>query len=464
MILKGGSRRGANDLALHLTNEVDNERVVVAEMRGMVADNLYDGFREWELICDQTQAKEPFYSLSINPDPNQRDWSDGEWQRAIAHIEDRLGLSGQPRAVIFHEKKGEDGKIRRHAHVVWSRIKYENGKFKAVHMGQDYYKLKTCARELAKEFELELPKGIKTDNLSKQNKNGEIENYDFAKSHGKGRDPQTAADRKKRITSIWHESEDAEAFCEALRRAGYVVAQGDRRAFVVVDQECGIHALARQIAGVSTKELKHRLGNADAYPSIEQAMDEIRIRAKDAPSIKDDTSKQRVDLSKEQRLLQKLRRMAQRVDQLNASRQARLRKERSETKERHKQEIQVLQRQRRAKETKVLRARHEKKPEGIAMQLRVIFGYEMVLQWQHHRQDKKREKLFEKERQYLKNHHEAEITRLERKAARLRKQETREAQTLNRLSKRLGKQGVEKTIRQHERREEKSQGLRLSYA
>ncbi|GJL93854.1 MAG: hypothetical protein DHS20C05_02590 [Hyphococcus sp.] len=463
MILKGGSRRGANDLALHLTNEVDNERVVIAEVRGMVADNLYDGFREWELICDQTQAKEPFYSLSINPDPNQREWSEAEWQRAIAHIEDRLGLSGQPRAVIFHEKEGEDGKIRRHAHVVWSRIKFENGKFKAVHMGQDYYKLKTCARELAKEFGIDLPKGIKTDSLPAREKNDEVVHYDLAKSHGKGRDPISAADRKKHITKIWHESEGAEAFCEALRRAGYVVAQGERRAFVVVDQESGIHALARQIAGVSIKEVKHRLGNADAYPSIEQAMDEIRICAKDASCIKGDTSKQRVDLSKEQRLLQKLRRMAQRANQLNASRQAKLGKERIEIAERHKQERQALQRQLRAKETKVLRVRHKKKPEGIAMQLRVIFGYEMLLQWQHHRQDKKREKLFEKERHYLKSRHEVELQRLERKAHRLRKLEIREAQTLNRLTKRLGNEGVDKNIRQEQRREEKSHGVSLSY-
>lgn len=467
MILKGSQRRGANDLALHLSNEVDNERVVIHEMRGMVADNLYDGFREWELICDQTQAKEPFYNLSINPDPNQRDWTDKEWQKAIDHIEEKLGLSDQPRAVIFHEKEGEDGLMRRHAHVVWSRIKYENGKFKAVHMGQDYYKLKTCARELAKEFRLELPSGlnqpIKTDSLNNTHPKGGNDNYDFAKSHGKGCDPQSVADRKKHITKIWNETDSAKESCDALRKTGYVVAQGERCAFVVVDQEGGIHALARQIAGVSTKALKHRLGNADAYPSVEQAMEEIRIRAKDAPGIERDTSKQRIDLNKEQKLLQKLRRMAKRADQLNDSRQKKLNSERKETTERQKLEWVALKRKQRAATSRILRERYNKKPEGLTRQLRVMFGYEMLLQWKHHRQDVRQEKAFATTQGLMKARHVMERQRLVRKKEQLRKQEIREAQTLKRYCKRLGKEAADISLRQQQSKNQNSQGLRLSY-
>jgi MobA/VirD2-like, nuclease domain len=460
VILKGGSRRGANDLALHLSNEVDNERVVVAEIRGMVADNLYDGFREWELICDQTQAKEPFYSLSINPDPNQRGWTDEEWQKAIDTIENKLGLTNQPRAVIFHEKEGEDGKIRRHCHVVWSRIKHENGKFKAIHMGQDYYKLKTCARELAKEFGLELPRGLNPENEKTKNAN---DNYDFAKSHGKGCDTQSAAERKKRITKIWRETQDAETFCNAMANAGYIVARGDRRAFVVVDREGGIHGLARQIAGVNAKQVKHRLGNADAYPNIEQAMDEIRIRAKDAPGIKNDASKQRVDLTNEQRLLKKLRRMAKRADQLNDARQKNWESEHKETTERQKLEWVELKRKQRAKTSIVLRDRYNKKPEGVMKRLRLVFGYEMLLRWKHHRQDVRQEKAFATAQALVKSRHAMERQRLDRKKERLRKQEIREAQTLNRYCKRLGKEATDIILRQQQSKNQNSQGLRLSY-
>ena len=40
-----------------------------------------------------------------------------DFEEAMNSIEQRLGLEGQPRAIVFHEKEG-----RRHAHCVWSRV------------------------------------------------------------------------------------------------------------------------------------------------------------------------------------------------------------------------------------------------------------------------------------------------------------------------------------------------------
>lgn len=461
MILKGSTRAGANDLALHLSNAVDNERVIMGEMRGMIANNLYDGFREWELICDQTNAKEPFYSLSINPDPNQRDWSAEEWNRAIDRIEEKLGLSGQPRAIVFHEKEGSDGKIRKHAHVVWSRVKCENGKLKAIPMSHDYYKLKACAKELAKEFGLDLPRDIKTDTLPDKTK--KWENYDHALSHGRGRDPESVQARKKRITKIWNDTKDAEEFCNAMRVAGYVVARGDRRSFVIVDRESGIHALARQIAGVNTKAMKARLGNADAYPGIEQARDETRIRAKDAPGITEDTSPKRIDLGKEQRLMNKLRRMAMRADQVSRARRAKLVKERKILAQQQKHEREGLVRKQRAKEAAILKQRQSDKPEGLSGNLRVIFGYEMIRKWKHVLEDRKRIKAFLKQQKELKQRHKLEAQRLMRKAKLLRKQAVRETQTLKRYGKRLGMGALHKRLSLQEQFTQKAQAASLSY-
>ncbi len=330
-------------------------------------------------------------------------------------------------------------------------------------MGQDYYKLKTCARELAKEFGLELPKGIKTDTLNNTQPKNSNDNYDFAKSHGKERDQQSIRERKALLAKLWQNTDTAKNFQEAVFNAGYVIAKGQRRTFVVVDREGGIHGLARQIAGVSTKEVKHRLGNADAYPSVEQAMDEIRIRRRESSSIKTDTSKQRIDLSKEQRLLKKLRRMAKRADQLNDSRQKKLVRERKEISERQKLEWIALKRKQRAETSKALRERYNKKPEGVMKRLRVVFGYEMLLQWKHHGQDIRREKAFATAQGLMKNHHAMERQRLDRKKERLRKQEIREAQTLNRYCKRLGKEAADITLRQQQSIKQNSQGLRLSY-
>ncbi len=432
MILKGGSRRGANDLALHLSNEVDNERVAPAETRGMVADNLYDGFREWELICDQSNATEPFYSLSINPDPNQRDWTDEEWQKAIDTIENKLGLSGQPRAVIFHEKIGEDGNTRRHCHVVWSRIQFEDDKLKAVHMGQDYYKLRSCAQELAKTFKLTLPNGLKPENEKAKSAN---DNYDLGKSHGNGRDPQSIKERKVLLTKLWQEADTAKSFQEAIYNAGYVIAKGQKRGFVIVDQEGEVHSLARQIEGVKTKQIKVRLAEPNTYPSVEQAKEQQKIQKLSVRSVVN----KRIDLTHEQKQMQQLRHLARRADKVNDRRQRELREETKQMLVRHEQERMSLRRKQRVKTARTLRNRERKKPSGLLKHLRTAFGYETLLKWKYTHENRVREKSHSQHRERLRMYHRTEEKFVQRKKDRLQKQEKREAQSISRLAKTLGK-------------------------
>ncbi len=425
MILKGSQRRGAVDLALHLSNEVDNEKVHVAELRGMAADNLYDGFREWELICDQTNATKAFYSLSINPDPNQRDLSDEEWLHAINHIEKRLGLEDQPRAIVFHDKAGEsNGDIRKHAHVVWSRITPE---LKAVHLGNDHYKLKACAKELVKEFGLELAYG-----------NAKEKAYDHAKSHGQNRDLDTTKARKQTITKLWHEHGDKQAFITAMTDAGYVVAGGNRRAFVIVDQDGQVHALARQIDGVNTKAIKARLGNLESCPSVDEAKAKQRTIKPSLDSRRLAGSNQKTDLTREQRLFQKLRRMAQRADKLNIKRRRTLKHEATSMALRHKEELDHHTQIQRTETTEINKKRRAKPPQGVIKQLRTIFGFEMVLRWKRNLEDRGREKQHEEKLSDLQDAHKLEQTRLERKTTIMQQQEKREARSIKRLASKLG--------------------------
>ncbi len=60
MILKGNQRTGGDDLATHLMNEFDNERIEVAQIRGTVADHLHGSFAEVEAHAAGTRCKEPF--------------------------------------------------------------------------------------------------------------------------------------------------------------------------------------------------------------------------------------------------------------------------------------------------------------------------------------------------------------------------------------------------------------------
>lgn len=116
MILVGSQRGGAGNLARHLMNAVENEHIAVQELRGFMADNLPGALAEAHAISKATQCQQFLFSLSLNP-PKGQDATVEDMMQAADQAEQKLGLSGQPRAVVVHEKKG-----RRHIHVVWSRI------------------------------------------------------------------------------------------------------------------------------------------------------------------------------------------------------------------------------------------------------------------------------------------------------------------------------------------------------
>ena len=82
------------------------------------------------------------------------------------------------------------------------------------------------------------------------------------------------------ITRLWQAADSGKAFVAALHEAGYLLAQGDKRGFCVVDAAGGVHSLARRIEGVRTKEVKARLEEIDlaSLPTVAQARDQVRQR------------------------------------------------------------------------------------------------------------------------------------------------------------------------------------------
>lgn len=117
MILKGSQRGNARELSKHLMNARDNEHVELHDLRGFMSeDDLHEALAEAEAISKGTRCKQHLFSLSLNP-PEGVHVDTQTFETAIEMAEQKLGLDGQPRAVVFHEKEG-----RRHAHAVWSRI------------------------------------------------------------------------------------------------------------------------------------------------------------------------------------------------------------------------------------------------------------------------------------------------------------------------------------------------------
>ena len=271
MILKGSARSGGSDLATHLLNAYDNERVELADIRGTIADDLHGAFAEFEAVASGTKAKKPLYSLSVNPsEPLTRE----QYIEAVEAIEYKLGLTEQPRAIVFHIKDG-----REHCHVVWSRI--DGTEMKAIHMAHDRRKLCDMAVRLAEQYGHELPEGLKAWKQREQFKKDKLE-ATLAENAQQQKSGITPAQRRDEITGAYREADSAVAFRHALEERGYILARGDRRAFAVVDRFGDVHSLSRHLKDVSRKDMRARMKTLDAasLPSVAQAQEQARAQQK----------------------------------------------------------------------------------------------------------------------------------------------------------------------------------------
>ena len=252
MILQGNQRGGAKDLALHLLKD-ENDHVDVHELRGFVANDLVSALNEAYAVSRGTRAKQFLYSLSLNPPPSEK-VSTASFENAIARVEKKLGLVGQPRAIVFHEKNG-----RRHCHAVWSRT--DTKAMKAIPLPYTKRKLMEISRDLYLEHGWQMPKGMiqseESDPL-----NFTLAQWQQAKRLGK--DPQAI---KQVFQDCWAISDNLVSFKEALKSRGYILAKGDRRNFVALDHRCEIFAVPKWTV-LKTKEIKAKLGEASSLPPV----------------------------------------------------------------------------------------------------------------------------------------------------------------------------------------------------
>lgn len=264
MILEGNTRGYGAELARHLLNPRDNDHVTVHGLEGFMADDLAGAFAEAEAISQATQCQKYLFSLSLNPPPGDAVPVE-TFEAAIDAIERKLGLVGQPRAVVFHEKNG-----RRHAHCVWSRI--EAGRLKAINLPHFKRKLCDVSRALYWTHGWDMPAGFRDqadrDPLT-------YSQPEAAQARRLDRDPVTL---KAMFQECWTASDSRAAFAAALQEQGYLLARGDRRGFVAVDAEGKVWSLSRW-CGVKPKAMRARLGSETDLPSIEEALaDGVKLR------------------------------------------------------------------------------------------------------------------------------------------------------------------------------------------
>jgi hypothetical protein len=268
----GSQRALGQDLATHLLNAQENERLEVVQVRGAVARDLHGAFAEWEAQAHTlTRCTNYLYSLSINPDQQQGRLTREQYLDFIDRTEQRLGLSGQPRAVVIHVKKDRHGTPREHCHVVWSRIDGERGK--ARHVAFDHEKLMAVTREFARDHGLKLPDGYNRDKgADRPKKSRQMSLYDKRQEDLGG---LSLEQRKAQVTGAWERRDTARAFVRSLEDMGYILSTGNRD-YVLVDRHGHMNSLPKLIDDkkVRTKEVREFLARdfpKDSLPSVEEA-------------------------------------------------------------------------------------------------------------------------------------------------------------------------------------------------
>lgn len=255
MILNGSQRGGAKDLALHLEKE-ENEQVEVHEPRGFVSQNLMGALNEAYAVSRGTQCKQFLYSLSLNP-PENENVEIETFETAIEQVEEKLGLSGQPRAIVFHEKQG-----RRHAHAVWSRI--DVAEMKAIELPFDHLKLRDVSREIFFKHGWTMPPGL-ANSQERDPRNFTLAEWQKAK-----RTNRHPGDIKGTIKDCWAVSDTQTSFTHALAERGYILAKGDKRDFVAVDH-CGeVWPITRAIR-LKIADVRDRVTDIASLPSVDEA-------------------------------------------------------------------------------------------------------------------------------------------------------------------------------------------------
>lgn len=273
MIIKGKSRAAPMRLARHLERTDTNEHVEMLEFRDVPLENLEHALRHMQMLTAGTRGTKGLYHANIDPHadyPMTRE----QWERCADVLEQELGLEGQPRVIVMHKKEG-----REHIHVVWARTDIETLRMRSDSF--TYGKHERASARLEEEFGHEhVPGKWHKRDMDQELPMADYNHAEWQQSERSGLD---AVERKKEITALYEQSDNGQSFQNALEDQGYVLANGDKRVFVVVDIAGHVHSLNRQITSAKAKDIRDKIADIDpaSLPDVSEAK-EIQEQRREA--------------------------------------------------------------------------------------------------------------------------------------------------------------------------------------
>jgi hypothetical protein len=153
-----------------------------------------------------------------------------------------LGLKEHQSLIIAHNDTKHP-----HVHVICNLVNPNDGRMHDPDWGS---KLKMSEWALKHEFENGKVYCEQRLENNKERKNGKQVRYQ-----------EPVHDRKAEIQKLYRQSDNGAAFATALKEQGYTLATGNRRRFVLVDDEGKIHSLSRQLDKDQRKDHLQKLSD-----------------------------------------------------------------------------------------------------------------------------------------------------------------------------------------------------------
>jgi len=267
MIIKGASRSNGVQLGQYLLGMIGHEEdeITVLDVDHLADDVLTATSDMQNATGSGQRGTKGLYHAQISPAIGEdKNMSEADWRRCADVLEAQLGFEGQSRVLVLHEKEE-----RKHLHVAWQRYDFKKGNLKSD--SWNYIKHELAARQMEKELGHEHVRGVHLDGKHRSDKA-----FDMALAEQISRSKRDPVRLKEDISHAWQKADTAQAFNAALADQGLIVAKGDKRAHVVIDEEGEIYSLSRQLRGTAkAKDIKDRMGGIDArlYPSVKEAQE-----------------------------------------------------------------------------------------------------------------------------------------------------------------------------------------------
>ena len=265
---RGHSFKGAGQYYLHDKEASTSERVAWTHTHNVPTNDPEKAFKwmTWTAMhADELKAQAGTsragrkatagsvysFSLAWHPDKEQAPDQEGMLASAFETLE-RLGLKEHEAVIVAHQDTDHP-----HVHVITNLVHPETGRTAVP--SYDRLTLSTWAEQ-----------------HERRHNGGEVicqqraENNERRREEAK-KDRQLAlikhreakAERARQIQELYRASDSGKAFQAALEEAGYTLAQGDRRGFVLVDQDGAVCSLSRQLKRQRAKDIKACLSDLD---------------------------------------------------------------------------------------------------------------------------------------------------------------------------------------------------------